>query len=81
MENTRNFQWYFKWLNDKKISNLSLTKWEYKIDDLKAGLDSDKIRMINQQLLANTADLNTIRYESDIQYDCSKVNFEPTFCA
>lgn len=72
MENTRNFQWYFKWLNDKKISNLSLTKWEYKIDDLKAGLDSDKIRMINQQLLANTADLNTIRYESDIQYDCSK---------
>jgi hypothetical protein len=72
IENTKNFQWYFKWLNSKKIVNVTRTYWSYKIEDLKSGLDSEKVKMINQHNFATTADLNAIRYESDIQYDCSK---------
>ena len=71
IENTRNFQWYFKWLNDKKITNLTRANWAVELGDLN-GLDADKIKTLNQQLFATTADLNAIRYVSDIQYDCSK---------
>ena len=72
MENTKNFQWYFKWVNEKKVSNINRTHWVYQMDDLKNGLDSNQIRMLGQQLYSTTSDLNSIRYVSDIQYDCSK---------
>ena len=72
IENTKNFQWYFKWLNSKKITNVTRANWNYKLDDLKSGLDAEKTKLINQQIFSTTADLNSIRYESDIQYDCSK---------
>ena len=72
MENTKNFQWYFKWVNEKRVTNITRSNWVYQLEDLKSGLDSNQVKMINQQLYSTTSDLNLIRYVSDIQYDCSK---------
>lgn len=71
IENTKNFQWYFKWVNEKKLYNFTKVNWIYKDDDLKNGLDVNQIKILNQMLYATTEDFNSIRYVTHITYDCS----------
>jgi hypothetical protein len=71
IEKTKNFQWYFKWVTEKVQLNVSKS-WLYKQDGLKTSLDPGQFKQISQTFYPNTNELDSIRYVSDITYDCVK---------
>ncbi|RNA23662.1 G-coupled receptor -like protein [Brachionus plicatilis] len=71
LENTKNFQWYYKWLTDKrKLVNVSKINWIYKSDDLKNSLEGSQAKAYSQFVYPLTVELNNIRFVSNITYDC-----------
>ncbi|CAF0705407.1 unnamed protein product [Brachionus calyciflorus] len=73
LENTKNFQWYYKWIFEKR-SLMNLTNknnnWIYKLEDLKNSLDRNQLKMFDQFVYPMTGELNTHRFISNITYDC-----------
>jgi hypothetical protein len=69
IENTKNFQWYHKWVNDKRI-NLTKSNWKLKMEDLmKTVSDQNQLK---SYIYPSAQDLDSIRFISDITYDCLK---------
>lgn len=70
LEDSKNFQWYNKWMSEKKLTNYTVTNWIYKYDDLKKGLDTSHINQLNQLVYPTMLDLNAQRFVTNITYDC-----------
>lgn len=70
LEDSKNFQWYNKWVSEKRLTNYTLTHWIYKSDDLKKGLETSQWTQFNQFVYPTMNDLNAQRFVTNITYDC-----------
>lgn len=70
LEDSKNFQWFHKWMSEKKLANYTVMRWNYKMEDLKKGLETSQINMLNQLVYPTTLDLNAQRFVTNITYDC-----------
>lgn len=71
IEDSKNFQWYNKWIAEKKLSNYTTTNWIYRNDDLKKSFDPTQVKLFNSMAYPpTTLDLNSQRFATNITYDC-----------
>ena len=69
-KNTKNYYWYYKWIEEVKSVNLtkSEVEWEDEYTDLKPDVNMKSIRLLNPS--AQFLNKN-FRYVSGVTYDCS----------
>lgn len=70
LEDSKNFQWYNKWIGEKKLPNTITSNWIYKVDDLKKTFDTSQLTNFNQLTYPGTLELNAQRFVTNITYDC-----------